>query len=291
MKLKSVRTNTYPLVVHCPAGINKNPLWRILVDAWEKADVKKSKCKDFDELTIITFNSQPDKGSLEKSLDKLGAKYIVLGKDINNRENYKKIQLLYDYLKFVKTPYLMVLDDYDLLMFRDPLEAVEKFKKMNCEILFNGDISFWPTAYDKYPILMDWKNFFDKVARGRWRYLNAGAYIAKTEFFRNFIKKLKVTSEGLRRQDDFAERPFQHTEQWVFRGIFKDFYPDAQIDYNSEIFFNSYCILASINYVKTDYLWTNIRLYLSTLKYDRVFIKNYLRKKIKKLIKKISKGR
>jgi len=266
MKIKSLKTNTYPLIVHAPGWTvsqssteayrhNKlNPLWTSIVNAWRKDKINKISHQQFKDLTIITINNSAKKGILEKSLDRLGVPYIVLGKDVNDWKNIYKIQLFHKAINSINTTYVMGLDAYDVLVLRDPKEAVEKFKNMDCDMLFNGEVTFYPSCNSlgqvkKSFITEEWKEFQKNIAKSPWAYLNAGMWIAKTEFYRKFIKECFTrNAESLvkagrlpiyRKQEDKGHhQKLTESEQVIMHWVFKDFYPRVQIDYENSIFFN-----------------------------------------------------
>lgn len=257
MLVKSRKTETYPLIIHAAGtAYKKSLLWEVILHAWKKTKVKKVKKDCWKQLTVITFNSKAEKSILEKSLDRLGAKYRVLGRNIKKWDHFKKISLVSQELPAIDTPYLMVLDGYDLLMLRDPLEAVDKFKKMKCEILFNGDkffnfrfrhTDFWHK---------DWKNFYEKIGSGEWKYLNAGGCIAKTEFYRKFIEKVlkeKVNS------------PVQDDDQFHIYPVFKELYPQTLLDYKNEIFFNISWLPFSNQYLNINHFWSKVLLWAGNI--------------------------
>jgi len=263
MEIKSLKTNTYPLIVHAPGWTNAqlspdpdchnkiNPLWTPIVNTWRKSKIDKISRKQSKDLTIITINTYPSKkrGILEESLDKLEVPYVVLGKGLKDWKNIYKIRLYREIMNSIHTPYVMGLDNYDMLMLRDPQEAVEKFKIMDCDILFNGEIQFYPRCgfneqTKKLYITKEWEEFQSGIAKTSWAYLNAGAWIAKTEFYRKFINECSTrNSEFLIRSGRLPEDAGYHqklteSEQVIMHWVFKDFYPRAQIDYENSIFFN-----------------------------------------------------
>lgn len=129
---------------------------------------------------------------MEESLDRLGIPCVRLGKGLKEWKNIEKIKMNHEILDSINTPYIMGLDAYDILVLRNPAEAVEKFKAIGCDMLFNGELAFYPDYGfngQKPYITEEWKNFEARVATSRFAYLNSGAYIAKTGFFRTFIKE------------------------------------------------------------------------------------------------------
>ena len=156
MKIKSLKTGAYPLIVHAPAWTisqyypdrkfhsEVNPLWRPILDKWQKSKIDNVNHGQFNELTIITWNNSPEKGLVEKALDLFGVPYTCLGKGVTHWKNSYKINLTAKIIDSIQTPYVMGLDSYDILILRNPLESVEKFKTMNCDLLFNGERLFYP---------------------------------------------------------------------------------------------------------------------------------------------------
>lgn len=161
-----------------------------IVTNLEKKELGVCRKETKDNITIITWNNTGIKGCCELSLDKLGLDYLVLGKNIRNWRNINKITSALEVIDSIKTPYVMALDCFDVIVLRDPYEAVEKFKAMNCDMLFNGEKYFYPDyglmATGYYSITDKWKNFEANIEKSVWKYLNSGALLAKTEFYKEF---------------------------------------------------------------------------------------------------------
>ncbi len=112
------------------------------------------------------------------------------GKNIKTWSNINKITTTLEIIDSIKTTYVIALDSVDVIVLRDPHEAVEKFKKMDCDMLLNGEKNYYPDcglmATGSYAITDKWKKYEKSLAKSEWKYLNSGALIAKLNFIRSF---------------------------------------------------------------------------------------------------------
>ena len=94
------------------------------------------------------------------------------------------------------------------------------------------------------------------MAENQWAYLNAGAWIAKTVFYRKFIKEcLTMDLEPLVKARKLPPRVSPHeliveNDQIIFYRFFKKYYPQMKIDYENKIFLNLSRVPAFRNYIK-----------------------------------------
>jgi len=188
----------------------------------------KNKFKKPDDLTIVTIHNYPEKSTFEESLDFLGiAPYVVLKKDIEWNHRYK-IDWMLEFLQSegCETEYLLFCDARDAFVIDDLHKALNTFKRMNCELIFNSTMSqrgvFW-----HMPQLFDWTG---RVAKKRGRFLNAGAFIGRPEFIQAVWKAVIPLFGRLSRPND---------EQDILRYLHPAFYPEMDIDYSNDIFYRN----------------------------------------------------
>lgn len=222
--------NTFPIVVHFPGIKPRNsPLWSSLLDF--KRSLRNSV---IEEATIITWNNQIKKGSLENSLDYMGVNYNVLGKNVDKWNNIFKIDLTVEALKTINSEYTIGLDSCDVVVLDDPNKIVERFKTMECKLLFNSQSYCYPRHNNKGE-LYNFVKIEDKISGGVYKncYLNAGVWIGETEFCRKFFDKCKEVSLSGK---NLSEIYWKISEQVSIRSVFPIFSDCIKLDYESKIF-------------------------------------------------------
>jgi hypothetical protein len=241
MQLYNKITGSYPIVLHSP-GVHGTT--RRLFQAAGRLPTKKK----FSGATIITWNSTNQKSLLERHQS-----CVVLGKGVSDWVNSMKISLASDFASSISTEYVMGFDGFDVLVF-DPQGVVDRFKELDCGMLLATDRTFFPCGAEA--ITKPWKRFQEDVGRGRYRYLNGGAWVARTTFYRTFIEECVCLHSHIRRWVASDELPpnipsyyadcSRHllspkrapdtSEQMVLNGVFSDLYPQVQLDYDCSIF-------------------------------------------------------
>jgi hypothetical protein len=265
MHINNLIFGTSPLVIHAPGFMHSmekihihmaiNPYWMPIVRNWEKEAPRLCEKETKNELTIITWNSTGVKGYCEKSLEKLGLDYLCLGKDIKEWCFINKITTALEVINSIKTPYVMALDCFDVIILRAPYEAVQKFKKMNCDMLFNGEKNYHPDfglmTTGNYAITDKWKKYEISLAKSEWKFLNAGALIAKTQFYREFLIKCLERHNAIKNSPEsfplpldsvykkYPDYKISNDDQLISHWMHCDYCPRIKVDYKMEIFFNT----------------------------------------------------
>jgi hypothetical protein len=265
MHVKNLIWETSPLIIHAPglhhAGkrsfihMSVNPYWIPIMKNWEKTAPVSAGNSTKKELTIITWNTTSVKGCCEASLEKLGLDYFCLGKNIKKWRFIDKITTALEMIDSIKTPYVMALDCFDVIVLRDPHEAVEKFKAMHCDMLINGEKNYHPDfgimTTGKYAITDQWKEYEKSIAQSDRKHLNAGAVIAKTPFYKEFLIKSLERHEAIKKNQEsfplprdpvykkYPDYKISDDDQMIAHWIYHDDYPRMMIDYRMEIFFNT----------------------------------------------------
>lgn len=216
---------THPIVVHCPGALPEE--WLYLEEAVLAAPARRTCCRD---LTILTWNAggtgvKPP-GTLERSLARLGVNPVVVGREETAWENIRKIRLTVEALAKVSTPYVAGLDSSDVLVLDDPSILVQRFRAHHtCELLFNAT---GPPCWPVLPEFIHFESSLPMVALAHGRHwLNAGAWLGRTEFCRRFFAAL-------------ADQPpvpgYEWSEQAVIKRAWPRWYPQVQLDYSSTVF-------------------------------------------------------
>jgi hypothetical protein len=246
------KTGGNPIVLHAPGFtatnfgkaklyLKFNPTWRTMFKLWDRTAKRQV---DFGkEVTILTINNGAMPGILERSLDKIGVPYVVGGHGVTPWKNRYKLEIFSELLKQVKTPFVMGLDSYDVLVLDSPAKAVERFKELDCDMLFNGEKSFYPT-YEPSEIEYvseKWRLFQMDHAHGDFKYLNAGAWIGRTLFCTEFFnaaqqKDVKSLIESSQLPPHSGFQLTEDGEQVVVQWMYFENYPRVQIDHHNKIF-------------------------------------------------------
>jgi len=210
MIIRNKKYGTYPSLIHVPL---RNKTWNNWANIRSIYFAEPKQNIDLKDLTIITWNNSNNKGVFEQSLDHLGLKYLVLGRDTKNWQNIVKINLTRNALENITTEYVLGSDSFDSILLNDPAKIIEGFLKTGLEICYNGgsgnhglvsSIACENKAYREYDI----------------RHVAAGTFIGKTKFCKQFfeiacdaiplVKKIisysnneKYTEEHMNSSDDF----------------------------------------------------------------------------------------
>ena len=221
-KCYNVVTGKEPCVIHCPGSFN-HFYWSFFENRiYEEFQTEK-------DITIVTWNTGSNHrnlGLLEKSLKN----YPVLncaekynGKWANN----KKMLLLANEINNIKTPYIIGSDSADVIFIKSPIEVLQRFKKLNVKMVFNCEKYFYPDIEET----QEYKCFQDKIGYNNpYKYLNAGLWIAETNYIKNIIPKYIFNIQK------FSKSQYRESEQIVWHSIFEDIH--VSLDYKCELFQN-----------------------------------------------------
>jgi hypothetical protein len=241
-KLHNKLYDTYPCVVHAQGAIEHNPWWPIILKRVQNAPIQKP--IPLNDLEIITYNSThvredgwnyPYKklGNAEMSLNKLSVPFTVLGQNTTNWKNTLKPVLARQFLQNSKKKYVLSLDSSDVLVLQHPNKIVEFFKTQNCKILFNAEAT--PFSNMKGPIPDKWKQYEESLSQDLFRYLNAGVWIAETEYAIQFTTQCINLDMPKLIQDKQICPDAYHSEQSRVKCVFLN-NPFAKLDYKCQVF-------------------------------------------------------
>ena len=128
---------------------------------------------------------------------------------------YDKPKYILEGLIQSTTDYSLVLDGNDVLITQDLYNIIEDFKIFDCDILYNS------TCYNSPKIILD---DIDKSSMGKYRYLNAGVCIGKTDKLIEFYLMVKHC----------IDEDFHHydSEQYYIKKVFGKIIDRDDIDIN-----------------------------------------------------------
>lgn len=217
------RTGTRPLLAHAPGKLQYVPLWKEMLSLSMLMSPFSGKV---DNLSIVTFNNGlgtyngKSMALFEKSADRAGLDYDVLGMNLQPWSNKLKLQLLYDYLDKICTEYVLVTDSSDVFLLRSISSIIEMFEKQSCLALFNAEKFIWPLDLQSGLIEFEQNLHFGY-------YLNAGLWMARKEFAKELVQF--AMSQNI-------ETAHNGSEQVYYKHCYRRFYPKIKVDVNCELF-------------------------------------------------------
>jgi len=176
---QNTRYNTYPFFIHCPsrAKLYQKDFLKLkhFFERCEKNTLKETNT----DISIITWNTSNNLSLLEKSLDYFGNQCYSLGRGITKWSYLLKLSLSLDFIKSCNTKYILGIDGYDAAAIKkfNSSIAIDILNQNNLELMFNKTFfESWPNISNVYG--EDYK----------LNYLNAGAWLGKTEFVKKFFE-------------------------------------------------------------------------------------------------------
>lgn len=150
---------------------------------------------------------------------------------------YYKVVKFFEYVKehlLNKYEYILFMDATDTAFIKSFDGVLEKFKNLNCNILFGAEKELWPPT--SYVHLYD-----NKEKLTEYRYLNSGTYFGYTEKIYEYLK-------------DMIEKNYYRDDQGSWSAVYL-LNDDIKIDQNCDVFFSTH---KSKNKIQQD--GTNINL-------------------------------
>lgn len=220
----NIITGTYPCIIHCPGILNKHYYWTYFKDFSNEFEEEKN-------LTIVTWNTNDNYhkklGLLERSLKN----YPIINCAQNLSSpwiNNQKMILLNNHINSIKTQYVLGADSSDTIFIKSPKEILDKFKELKTSMLFGCEKFFFPLD----GIFQEEKEFQDKIAKNMpYKYLNAGLWIADTEYLKQIIPQYVNALKNL------PQNKYMGSEQIVWHKVLKTA-KSIRLDYSCEIFQN-----------------------------------------------------
>jgi hypothetical protein len=215
---------THPIAAHCPGPLHNG--WHFFAEAVLGCPVDPRSSSE--SLTLLTWSTgeRPEKpnGILERCAARHGCQTLVLGEG-SSWTGQLKLETTASALQQITTDYVIGLDSGDVLLVEHPDRIVERFRKhFSCDLLFNA------TGSDCWPAAPDFIMFESTLPSASWSHgrcwLNAGAWVGRTEFCREYFTELAAEPPHPQFNDD----------QSAVKRSWPKWYPRIQIDYRSEIF-------------------------------------------------------
>jgi hypothetical protein len=201
---------------------------------------------------IPHLSGYEDISILESNLNYIGINdYVVLSKNIPPGENQwkwtNKIKWILEFLQggLCKTDYIMYCDPIDVIFQDSPTRVLNIFKTFNCDLLF---MSTKRGLTDGYMCMPDVKTWADSDPLRKGRYINAGVFIGKTSFVKEFLEvSMRYCTEDdctIGNWYDYLKSnppnfPVGASDQDIFRFLEPKFYPRLKVDYQNLMAYRS----------------------------------------------------
>lgn len=223
------------LILHCPKGLRAttNPFhveWEAACSAFFSDPSYKGLAPSLDELTVLTYNTRPEVGLLERCLARLGiTDLVVLGRGLPGWSWSYKISLVLAYLRSGQctTPYVLCLDDDDVLVIEDLAVVLDRFLSIGCQMLFSNTHADWPPSPECAAFEASLSDDPDHC------HLNAGGYVASTAYL---TLRLEEIERGLVAHAPWCMTDRGFDDQLAWRHMHRLHHPDIQIDRECRIF-------------------------------------------------------
>lgn len=191
--------------------------------------------------TIPHLSGYEEYPILQQNLEYLGINdYVVLSKELPWQWT-DKIRLILKFLQEEKcdTELLMYCDPIDVIFRDSPQRVIDIFESFNCDLLF---MSTTPGVNDGYNCMPDVKLWADSDPERRGRYINAGVFIGKTTFIKEFLEdSLNYCTDNDCMTHNWQEYlkskpvnfPVGGADQDIFRFLEPKYYPRVKVDYRN----------------------------------------------------------
>ena len=232
MKIRNKITNTYPIAFHLSGkkrwNINGYKVYNQFIN---NDDINKTEKLRSDTKIVFPHYGYSKLPMVEKSLHKMKVdntniadEYIKEKIDIKSFFSYRWKMVRDWSMKNTDVKYIIGHDASDIFFVRHPNRIVEIFEnEFECEALFNAEKICWPKQTRiKYKEFYHSKNFKHNPTV---KFLNAGLFIAKTEFLPELCDLLANTSEFPSGDD-----------QGQLHKIYLKLFPRIQIDTECKVF-------------------------------------------------------
>jgi hypothetical protein len=189
VKIKNEILNSSPLFAHAQGRVHTTEEWLNIVKQNHLIKNKPSK-----EVTFVTFIQGEIDFCLPIQLQRSNIKYKnAVPKNVNSEWiNKNKIFYLSNAIDSIKTEYVVCLDALDILCADDLSGMVDKFKEFDSDIVYNASRINYPpfsTFVNKTWVSIE-KEYDIEDTESPYRYLNAGAFMGKTDSVSRFYKYL-----------------------------------------------------------------------------------------------------
>jgi hypothetical protein len=178
-----------------------------------------------------------EESAAENSLKNSGLEYTVLGKNVQNWDNMHKIKLVLDHMDKTRAKNILYMDSADVVVVGNLVPCVGLFENMDCEIVFNAELKFYPSC----PSLNNIEQFEKAVSPNEYFALNAGCWMGRKNFVRKMLEELLLIdiNEHLEKNRGFIEDwRISKSDQFRWHLMHRKYHPKIKLDHGCLIFQN-----------------------------------------------------
>jgi hypothetical protein len=238
--LDSYGFTTDALITHASGGLSYEDEWRVFQDQFFVDDRLRNSVTDCPELTIVTYSTCDEPTLLERCLEHLGVRnLVVLRPDAGAVWRFAfKVSLVHGWLQSgqCQTEYIMALDADDLLVFGDPAEMVRRFKEYSCQLLLGSDDCNYPPDRE----CDEFENEVNGSFGQEWRHINSGGYIAQRDYLAarlaDIIPHIDERHPQWWARLWYNDRLWDFDDQLSWRQMHRLYYPEIRTDSKPAIF-------------------------------------------------------
>ena len=261
MSFRVSHTRTaWPIILHGNGPAKNNPIWQEVVDTCTNQKGWNERKPVIEGITVLTWSVPGETTMLEECFNNMNIKGELIVIPITKPFNWlDKITKTNEYLKKVRTKYVIGLDSTDVIISTDTggqkklwYDLKETFKQLKCKLIYNAEKYNWPSSdgvgtniqrdgMNSYLIdeLIKTEEFEEKMYKdffgSKFFRLNSGAFMGYTDYTKEFYQTLC---------DDHIERIYDKGEDEGFFGGDQGFirimqnrcFPDLTIDWQNKLF-------------------------------------------------------
>ena len=258
-RVSHTRTS-WPLILHGNGPAKNNPIWKQVVDSCTNQKGWDERRPIIEGITVLTWSVPGETTMLEECFSNMNIKGELIVIPITKPFNWlDKITKTNEYLKKVRTKYVVGLDSTDIIISTDNggqktlwYDLKETFKELNCKLVYNAEKYNWPSSdgigtkiqkdgMNSYLIeeLVETEKFEEKMYKdyfgSKFFRLNSGAFMGYTDYTKDFYQTL--CDEHIERiYEKGVDENFFGGDQGFIRIMQRRCFPDLTIDWKNKIF-------------------------------------------------------
>ena len=256
----SHNTEAWPLILHGNGPAKNNPIWKQVVDSCTNQKGWNERKPIIEVINVLTWSVPGETTMLEECFSNMNIKGELIVIPITKPFNWlDKITKTNEYLKKVRTKYVVGLDSTDIIISTDNggqrtlwYDLKETFKELNCKLVYNAEKYNWPSSdgvgtsieedgMNSYLIksLIETEKFEEKMYKdyfgSKFFRLNSGAFMGYTDYTKDFYQTL--CDEHIKRiYEKGIDENFFGGDQGFIRIMQKRCFPDLTIDWRNKLF-------------------------------------------------------
>lgn len=128
----------------------------------------------------------------------------------------------------------MATDSPDVLVLREPCQSIDVLERLGADLVYIGDSSFWPAEFQDVKVQ---EEQVPGARDTRFRYLNSGTLVGRTDFCRDFFTQAVREAEtqiGVPYVEGTSGAGTDSDDQSIMKRLYPANYPRVQLDFRCE---------------------------------------------------------